>query len=86
MTAASRDTQARKKGEERKRKRRREREREREEKKKKKEEVRREKGTGVPSYETSVQGHTRERGVLECSGTPQKAKKEKRGGKGEEGV
>ena len=53
MTKASRDTQARKKGERKEREKARERERKRGGKQGK--------GIGVPSYETSVQGHTRER-------------------------
>ena len=77
----------RKKGEEKKeRKREREREREREEreKRKKKEE---EEG-GVPSYETSVQGHTKESGVPECciQEYPKRQRKKRKEGTGRKGM
>ena len=80
MTEASRDTQARKKAEV---KREREREREKRERggKKRKE-------TGVPSYETSVQGHTRERVGHECciQEHPKSQRRKREGGKGRKGI
>ena len=91
MTEASRDTQARKKGEERKRNRRREREREereRERERKEKEERggKKRKGTGVPSYEARVQGHTPGRGVyLSVQEHPKRQRKKRGEGKGRKG-